>query len=329
MSTFRENLTMLVATEMSSWSSIEVSLEQELTLHVDVRKGHQSPAYNKCVYHYIETSDGQRLADIQYLYGDNLADHFMGYCDSHRSASVGLQGQFKQNTISVAKSFMSEAKRGDTERPDPLHYYYVGKVPLYEALAKAEYVGPGQVIGRTTHIFKFPPVRFPMINQSLIYNLDATRGIPLRVESYDTERAGDENSLHWRWEALSVDQVGSFYFPLRSKQTTFHLDSSGHVQKSATYDNKCVVKYNDKYSKETFWPVFQPGVSVFDSITMKHYRIASPNTEHTAAHTSQDPSAELIRATRPDGFYQATALFSLSLGFVSLLVGIILWAKRR
>jgi hypothetical protein len=54
----------------------------------------------------------------------------------------------RQSSLAISRSFFNEGVAGSTDRPVPLQMYYVGQVPLYEALAKAKFLGRGEVAGR-------------------------------------------------------------------------------------------------------------------------------------------------------------------------------------
>jgi len=323
-----------LANEMKSWKSISLESKAEVTTHV-LSKGVSPKSRN--VERYIETSSGQRMLDVTMSdLTDSPPAHHASYCDGSRCALVRYRGSKDQGSVEIGRSFEREGYTGGNSRPYPLCYFYVDKAPLYEALPKATYLGVGHHAGRPTEVFLFRRVRWGMADQDFVYDLDRQTSIPIRMRVYPDlrDRSPDATNPGWVWAALTVDEVQGHHLPLRSELTTF-VSEKGEAT-TAKREVRALelrdVRFDARFPKETFWPVIQRGVQVYDSIKKKTYRegMAKDKAEVT---TGGDASATAsTAATEPSALGGSSPSFasaSLGLGGVLLATGVLLMLKRR
>jgi hypothetical protein len=74
-----------------------------------------------------------------------------------------------------------------------------------------------------------------------------------------------------------------------------------------------------------FWPVYQPGVNVIDSLSGEAYREPGGDTAVTGSEIAQQP----IRAEPLDDGTSTLSRISLGLGLLVIVVGLTLWWRRR
>jgi hypothetical protein len=206
-----------------------------------------------------------------------------------------------------------------TERPVPLRYFYVGKVPLYEALTQARPLGPTQVLDRPCHRFLFEKVRWAMADQDLVYALDDDTGIPLSVTSYPVGQgqAPDAKS-QWSWEARSLDTADGYPYVKNSVSIMPHDPTPRPI----TVDR---IVFNQTYPATQFQIKPDPGVLIIDEIRGKDS--VAPGTPRPVSSTTA--AAQPIVVAQPRSWTeQATPIF-LGLGAVLLLSGAVLAWRRR
>src|SRR5579875_3836707 len=225
--------------ETSSWESIRVRLTVTQTLHLQI--GKTPPGSSERSEYFIETAKGQKVyrASMDKAAGETVL--WLGYCDGARCASVEYEQaprQDRQHAITITKTFMDEQMTGYTMRPEPLRFHYVGLVPLHEAVQKAARIGSGTIIGRQCTVMLFAGVPGSSGTQDLVYHLDASTSIPLKVEAFANQDRLKASRPSWVWEATSFDEVQGFHVALNSRYTGFIVDGQGNSVKQLTNEYK-------------------------------------------------------------------------------------------
>lgn len=260
----------------------------------------------------------RRLSRVEYFF------------DGHRSAEVTFQpGQLEQQAqVFVSRDFGREATRGFIQAPLPLRVYYVGLTPLADAAPDATLVGTATVRERPCTVLRFDAVGRAARPQTLVYHIDTTEGIPLRVSAFENPEALARDLPNWRWEATKVDAHAGRPFPVTSTYTTYQVSDREHLdQASARPDVEIQIDvtriaFDHAVPKQVFWPVYQPGVRVLDSVARRSYRVPGGPAEETKTETGTP-----IRVEPPGGGWLAGTGIALGLG--ALLVAFWLRARSR
>jgi hypothetical protein len=278
--------------------------------------------------HYIETAAGQqRFCEYQFLKGDEVLSRSTHYGDGNRFVDIQFDNKetTRQKQINVNPHYFMEQKSERRQVPDPLLRFYVGREPLHKALlTKAKPLGEGKVMGRECNVFLFPQVRWGR-PQDQVYFLDKETSIPLKVETYWDEAARLRNDPMGVWTAESLDQDQGYYLPHNSTGITFGPD------KAPAYTNQFKVEsvvFNKEYPASTFWPTFQPGVNVFDSVNPGATKVSDETKVKPPVVNSPTVSvvaAPPIEAVPPS---DSTPMIALGLGVAVLFVGVFLWWQR-
>lgn len=319
-----------LAREMKGWASIELKVRAEGTNHI-LAKGHTPHFTNS--YHYIETNHGQRMMDaISRASTDLPGARYSAFCDGSKCANIIYRGEKRQDRVTIGRSFDDEEKSGSTSRPMPFSVYYVGKVPLLEAVQKGRYLGEGRVEGRKSLVFLFPKVKWAMAIQDLVYDLDQETSIPIRLRSFLgnlDENDVDGSQPAWTWTALSVDTVQGFHMPLRSSMVSYGGRNAAASDKRRTLDLTIEsLQYNKKYPKETFWPVIQPGVEVINSIEKTQYVI--PGGEREGPGQQEAAALSSAPASQPADWSGWASTAGFGVGSALLLFGLVSrWRRQR
>ena len=316
-----------LAHEMRSWQSIEIVTRSQLTLHAPES---YMPPHSEAVKTYIETSRSQRMAD-NLLTSPKAAIRQSGYCDGARCATVIYRPGPVQDSVIIGRSFMNEGTSGSTEHPVPLAYFYVGKVPLYEAVTKGTHLGQGRVSDRPTEVFLFPRVKWGMVEQDLVYDLDKETSVPVRVRSYGrrfNRETFEGDTPNWDWTALTLDTVDGYHLPLRSSHVS-HARAGGKATAEKRSSSEIVVEsvhFNKSFPASTFWPVVEPGVLVRDLI--KKTTTTTAPAKEAQQGTSSPPAGTPVRAGQPDDSSSWGSTACLSLGVALLGAGVVSWWRK-
>jgi hypothetical protein len=326
MSDFLDVAARSLAREMTTWSSIDLSVREE-GRHVIPRKNQPTTFSN--AHHYIETQKGQRMIDSVFGSEGKKMSHVSAYDDGARCARVVFLGASKQHSLLISRSFLNEGGTGSTDRPPPLQFFYVGKVPIYEALSRSTYLGKGEILGKSTEIILFPRVKWGMTVQDLVYDLDKQTCIPLRIRFFvDTI---DKNTFStvtpaWEWRAQTLDEVQGFHMPLRSESLQYDtVTSATRTTRQFSIES---IKYNASHPASTFWPVPQPGVQVIDSIKKSSF-VVPPRKAETSTLTETKTEQRPIQALPPYDWGVGISSVSLIVGVVAVGVGFYIRCHRR
>jgi len=309
-----------LAWDHGSWRTIEIRSRHDFTMHDQAKEA----AFNGIEEHYIETRQGQRYHDQKYLKGDTFVRRMTNYCDGSKSAAV----QFKdrdaevQTALIIKRDFGSEDKGGKVDRPVPLLFAFVGKVPLHEALPKSTHLGKDRVAGRDCDNFLFEKVKW-FFPQDQVFSLDATSRAPLKVTAFSDQEHRASDTPVWIWTADKVETVQGHAVVTRSTEVAFK--DAGKTPTSTRTFTVQSIRFDEEFPASTFWPVVQPGVSVLDAIQKKRYE--TPGVRTPAA--TSVPAGEPLVATPPRDWTQVASWSTLGLGLAVLLAGVLIWRRRR
>ncbi len=318
-----------LAREMTSWNSIELAVRSESQM---LHEGQSRTIINEDKY--VETRSGKRMGDFSSrALEDGATSHKASYCDGAKCANVTYRGDVQDN-IAIGRSFLNEGMIGSTDRPRPLQYFYVGKVPLYEALPGATYLGGGTVAGRESEVFLFPRVKWARFPQDLVYDLDKATSIPIRVRAYSVEGGmtdPDATAPAWSWTARTVDAIQGYHMSLRSESARFLKDGADYTSDTQSRAEITVesLVYDKSYPSSTFWPVSQPGVDIFDAIAKKSFRIPAPKPTAEESAQVQALLTDPIGAVPPSDWTEWLSPAAFGLGIAVLGVAVISWWRRR
>ena len=258
-----------LAWEMESRKSVEVQVTTAITNHVAASSSKQ--VFDTVEEHYIETAAGQRFCDFRGVKSGSgkvvaRSAHFGG---GRKFADISFvpENPEVQQSISIKRQYWMEESSDRRQLPAPLLFLYVGREPLYEALPKAQSLGKGEVMGRECNVFLFTQVRWS-IPQDQVFYLDKITSIPLKVESFRDKESREKNEPLGVWTAKSLDKIQGHFAPLKSTQTAYSKDGSLSLTWDFTVNS---IAFNEEYPASTFWPAFQPGVTVLDGISNKSY----------------------------------------------------------
>jgi hypothetical protein len=261
--------------EMATWTSVEIRVHGDQ--HFEVPPPGLDDPYVSLDDHYIETALGQRLLESVYTTKSGHKKKVANYTDGERCARVFYDDSTEHQTrIGISKDFASEAHFSGPVCPSPLAMYYVGKAPLYKALPDGKNLGAERVLDRDCDVFLFSNVNIHL-PEDAVYYLDSATSVPLRVD-YFKAGSREDKDLHSSWQARSLDEVDGHHVPLVSEiQYYVRGEGLGHLSKSVT-DTATEVHFDRAYPASTFWPKYEPGVKVND--TLKHKVIQVPGPKH-------------------------------------------------
>jgi len=327
MSTPQELAAAKLLVEMRGWRSIEFQAHTEQINRETTASGGSRSENVQFDYRYIETSKGQRYADSLGK-GPGGVVREEAFCDGKRCANMHYEYN-KPNKlayITIERSFMREANFPSLGAPDPRCHFFAGRIPLYEAIARAVHLRSSRVLGRDCDVFLLSKV--PMDKGATaeeIYYLDRATGVPLRLEFYNNPDAIPAGRWNYMWEASTLDTVQGYHFPLHSSfQNRAYAGPEPTARYSVDTTAKVEVKdlhYDRPYPATAFWPEPRTDVTVFDSFKGKI----------TQATTIDPDSLRDISAEQPEGgaLLSKAGTWSLVLGFVILVVALVVWVRRR
>lgn len=252
---------------------------------------------------YIETAKGGRFFDVVTTISDARIYRMTSYSDGEKCANLGYKPKEieRPNAAVISHEFMSETRQNFYDAPPPFRYYRVGLTPLAEALPTAERLGDETVIERPCDVFHFPDVKSAGPHQSLVFWLDKTSSVPLKVAAYkDPDHARRAGPPNWVWEALTFDTVNGRHMPLNSKYTGFLVKTSNDGKDTVSPNLSQTIKveeiaFDTSYPSSTFWPTFPPGLHVIDTVGKRHVTIpgkpesSSRSESGTVASQTESP----------------------------------------
>lgn len=323
-----------LAWQLESWDSIELRVRQELSSPADRMRGPQvsgvvADHFDFIDDHYIETAAGQRFQETLCEKSGNPASRSAEFFDGERGASLTYNRQDfeSQQQVILHRHFGLEDRLAQVDKPRPLFFHWVGREPLHEALTNAQPQGESQVLGRACDVFLFSNVGLTG-QQDHIYHLDKSTSVPLKVEFYRNPGDREANRPLILWTAKSLDTVQGYPIVRESVQLNY-TGEDDTLSMTREYRVESVA-FNKEFPKSTFWPEFQPGAVVFDTIANKSvYQVpgaegATPSTPHAHA----EPVSNAVRAEPPTPWSTYAASTSIALGLAILVTSLALWWRR-
>ena len=309
--------------ETAGWKSYSVAIALEQTLHAPVGLS-VAGTVTRSREHYLATRHGERKYGQYAEVGDQEICVLLGFDETDRCASVQYQAppnQARQKSITITKPFLDEARTGFKAIPAPLPFY-VGLVPIRDAIRSAEAVGPSQVAGRECDRYYFAHVDGHGGTQDLVYHLDAATSYPLKVESFaDRARfaAGTPFSI---WEADRLDEVRDYHSVTDSRFITYAPTKVGGLEPQLV--NKYhveLIHFDMAIPNDAFWPKYDPGVFVTDQITGNSRYNTPDGKAPVAAGTATDPNG------LPWTGWAFTG--AVTVGLALLVVGLLRWFRGQ
>ncbi len=257
--------------ETAGWGSIGARFALEQIVYAAV-----GPTPAGTITHgredYMATRHGERkYAQYTEVEGRDVCVLF-GYDVTTRCASVRYAKppfETRQTSITISKAFLDEAVTGSNAIPAPLPYY-VGLVPIHQAITTAERLGPSQVAGRDCFRFYFSKVGNPAATEDRVYHLDALTSFPLKVETFLDRAHFDAASPFSVWEAEAIGEAQGFHFAVDSRFTTFAPGAQGKlIPQLINKYHAASIQFNNAIPGSAFWPRADAGVFYDDTITGK------------------------------------------------------------
>ena len=267
---------------------IEVSMEQPRR---KVQFLDQTQSANISIF-YAQTFKGKRVFD-QRIKSETSISHRAAFCDGARCANIQFYRDDieKQQVIQIEHSFMDDMKSNQLSIPFPLHIFYVGARPLPEALTSGELFPSDEILFRVCRVVHFSEVGSR--KQDMIYHIDSETGVPLKIENYWDKEQYASRLPFWVWEASDLENVSGYFLPMNSTYEEFVVvkDANGVWTSKSDMRQSIAVKkveFNTAIEDSTFWPKFQKGVFVRDSITKKSYNASGVKGDETSSLKSDD-----------------------------------------
>ena len=258
---------------------------------------------------------------------------WLGYSDGTRCAYVEFKRaplRDKQQSITITKTFMDEQISGYVMRPEPIRFHYVGLIPLHEAITKAKNIGSDRVAGRECDIFLFSDVPGNPSRQDLVYHLDASTSLPLKVEAFANRERRESANPSWVWEAGTLDLVQGFHVSLNSRYTSYFVKDGAASTKQLVNEYKIdSLTFNKAHAASTFWPSYDKGVSINDLIARTSYYNTPNKKAPVELASSVSATAQPIVADQPRDVTGWIAGGGVTIGGMLLIVGAFLWMRNR
>ena len=144
-----------LAWEMTSWTSLRLVVDQRMAV---VPTALKSFGDNVFLFEYQETSLGWRRSETRSTENGKGVLHYLFAFDGRDYVTVKYENGNPEKQIWYAhggQMFGRERNLSGTERPRPLYYYFVGKIPLHEALVDAQYIGQEVINGINCDVLLF------------------------------------------------------------------------------------------------------------------------------------------------------------------------------
>jgi hypothetical protein len=281
---------------------------------------------------YLQGAKGERYYDERAIASGKATMHNASFCDGAKCANIvfNRQNLEKQFAIGVDHTFMDEARTGWISAPLPFRYYYVGFTRLAEALPKAKPRGDAVVMNRPCEVYLFrdePTSAFK--DRVHMYFLDRDTGVPLKVANYINSELLDVGKPSGVWEATSLETVQGRHFPRTSTFEEYVVQKADDGRWKHELDMRQTIRvteleFDAPIPAESFWPTFQPGVLVLDTVAGKNYTIPGGDSALSKSAAVQAPVRVSSDAGSP-WLAGAGILLSLSL----LVTAFFLWRRSR
>lgn len=282
---------------------------------------------------FNETSNGLRYFEERQTWGDGKTFRDEAFSDGKRCAEVSyLPGEVRQKQIVIKKTFDFESKFGYRHIPVPFRFiWYAGTVPLRQALLSAEKRPDSTVGDRPCDVFHFRSIGPTQSKQSLVYYLDKSTSAVLRVSAYDNPAHIDADLPNWTWLALATESIQGRHVPMKSTYTGFsYSKGKGDGNRPEVNIVQTVevreISFDQPMPRALFWPVYQPGVEVVDTLTNPYKIHTVPGGPPPVVEKGQ--LLEPVRVAEESG-NGSTIAIGLGLSILVLVVTVILKIRRN
>ncbi len=315
-----------LAWETDTRSSIEIHVGMKMVYN-RLPESMSNMDFNTVDQTYIETASGQRFSDQRTSLDGKLFSRHTDYCDGKRSGRLVYNRDDlpSQELFTIKRFFGKEEQSRKIDRPRPLDLLSIGRKPLAQALVESAIpLGEGRIIDRPCDLFLFERVP-SAVPQDHVYYLDRETGVPLHVMSFLDRPARERNEPVWTWTAESLDEVDGHHIPFKS---TMVAPLRG-PQKGITITHHFTVssvQFDQKYPPSMFWPTYQPGLGVVDTISNKTMIVPGKAPEPQAKVTMA--VGEPIRATPASDGSRVASVVALALGVSLLAAGLFAYFRR-
>jgi hypothetical protein len=318
-----------IARELLSWKSIEIRVQEQINQYAPVGPPGSRKVFDRIAAHYVENSDGHRYYDQVMYLQDKVAGRSTGFCDGEQCARVVYDNVdiTKQRSLVITTAFLREGRGNLTDRPVPLVWFYLGNVPLNEALPKARYLGRTEVLGRPCERFLFSDVEGVAGKYQAVYTLDLKTSIPLKVESYSTLSALESGQADSRWSASAVVVNADRTAVFESERVLYGrpaANNAGELIAKYQYHVESI-SYDVTHPAAMFWPQARQPSAIFVDSIKKKVEIPRADLKTSFSVATEQP----IKAETPGDASWSVSLLLVVMGILALLVGGILWRQQR
>jgi len=314
---------------MNSWKNVELKVRSSNKFKEVPPELANQPLFTHSDTTYIETAAGDRLLETISFLPDGTEFRTAGYYHDGRAATVTYDPKDSsvQKHVSITRAFYRENKPGTNARPLPLLFFYVDKVPLYEALPKAEYLGEETGNFGLCDKYLFKDVRVLSRLQDRVYYLDRATSLPIRVDALGTSGAGKGQTL-WSWIATEIETIQDRPFATKSLTTHYQKgEKSGDILSTVSHD-VLSLRYDADLSSVAFWPTIAPGVRVVNLIT-KESTVTPGKAAIDPVKAATSTTTTPVIAESPRDWSAAISYGGIALGAALLLTAVIVWWRRR
>lgn len=249
---------------------------------------------------YAQTSTGKRFFDDSGVAEDGKHIHKTSYCDGRRCANVTYSEADVPQLVQISSVFMNETAYNARSIPFPVRSYYVGPIPLLDALPTAEMMPDIIVAGRPCDVLHFQAIG-AVRKEDFVVALDKATSVPLRQAGFLSPEDFRTSRPTWVWEAVTFDATAAHPF-VQDSTLTRYITAAGNGPTEADIGRANmttrihVLSYDmdDPMPDSVFWYKPQPGLAVIDTLAPRSAR----KVEATTA-TPTPPAGEAIRVEVP------------------------------
>jgi hypothetical protein len=89
------------------------------------------------------------------------------------------------------------------------------------------------------------------------------------------------------------------------------------------------IDFDKDYADSVFWPTLEPGVGVLDTISSKGYEVPGGKQDQVVGSNTSPGATQLIEAIPPSDWTAFAPTAMLALGCAILIIGGLVWWRRR
>jgi hypothetical protein len=315
-------------TEMNSWKNIELKVRSVNKFVKIPPELVNRPLYTHTDSTYIETAAGDRFLETIGVLPDGAKIRRSSYFHNGRAAAVTYDPKDStvEEHVSISRTFHRENLPGANGRPVPLSYFYVDKVPLYEALPKAEYLGEETGKFGLCDKYLFKDVKIVAALQDRVYYLDRATSLPVQVDALGTSGESKGQSL-FSWTATKVETIQGHPFATKSLTTMYKSGEQSKAVLSTISEDVLSLRYDADLSSVAFWPTIDPGVRVSDQIAHETtVTPGKPKVDPVKAATSGTTTP--VVAEPPRDWTSVLSYGGIGLGAAVLVAAFLIWRRR-